>query len=195
MSTDAPGSLVPHIQVTMYSYDRMTGDVYYDDSVVNNFASSASAIRSFNYPDSGWYCNEVTGLVQYGTDPNRYFEDAYDEYRLGMKMKNISSDTLATIENTHKDARDQMLTAFGYEPQAYDYYLNRDLTQAVSYEVYFDVRQQLDLVAGDTIPGYYLDDANHTLIAVKQDAAETNYKFLFEQNDTGVWELCETETI
>lgn len=186
-STNAPSSMVSHIETQMYVYNYMSGKTYFnvdgtDDTVTYLTLSRITDLQNV------WYVNEVTGIVQYAGTSSYDIKNAYKQLNLTGRSESLYSiASTDSIAGFHKSVRAGIMTSFDYDPQMYSYYLNSELSSAVGVEQYLSIRNQLELDSGDTIPGYYVDTNSNTIIAVNQNENDENQLFVFTlDNDNWV---------
>lgn len=187
MNTNASGPYVSHIQANQHVYNFATGKTIFDRSNSGSKVSSIRVACSTGNIMNYWYCNDVHGLVQYAGDSTYYHDDAYKELNL-MGRSGLYSDTSYNLlYNTHKANRDSILTSFGYNPQDYTFYLNADAKSIMNSDAYVNMRHQLNLEEGDSIPGYYLNKDKDRIIAVNQTNDGENHMYVFEISEDGNW--------
>ena len=103
-------------------------------------------------------------------------------YHIAQETKKAEISRAAEIMRTH--CNDKIFESFSVDNSKYlnvsgtfiDFFEGRHVYQILS---------QIGTSAGDTIPGYYYDEATEAVTVVKQDNHANNYIFMFELNECG----------
>lgn len=172
----------------MYVNNFMSGKVYFDVYGTDSKVAYLSLSRITD-AENAWYCNTVDGVVQYYGDSTKYLAHAYKELKPTSAASLYRTTTQQSLSEFHKIVRDDILSSFDYNPQDYTFYLDTDLSDILSTDQCTSIRHQLGLEFEDTIPGYYMDASQGTIIAVNQNSVGENQIFVFNATSDGNWVL------
>lgn len=188
----AQGRYLEMLRVTLYVTRSDTGSV-----VINR---TAYAPENSNTVYNGWsvgaspqfpYTNEVVGICIAKDNPEAGTASRKVYYTPSRSANAV--DTVA-LEESFKTQRDNMLLSFGENPNDYSYYLDGDIVEVSSVVDCCFFRDQMELVEGDSTPGFYMNDVGDSLVAVKKDSDDNLYKYVFEKNETDDWALVDVAT-
>lgn len=99
--------------------------------------------------------------------------------------RSVDPDIIAQL----KSERDSMMVDLGYDVDLYTYYSRDSFHNIISDKEYYKIWYQLNLVTGDTVPGFYVDNNNKSIIAVKKNSSGNIFEFTFNQSEEGNWVL------
>jgi len=191
IQTDAPSNYVSYIQVNMMVTNDLGGKVLYENQEIVDGRNQLTLTTIIPLREYGHYTNEVAGVLQY-INGQRYTPSPERTTKTYSPTKGLSvlNDTqIKEMVSWHRDSRDSILESFDYNPQDYSYYYGVTLSDVLSSDAYVYIKSQLNLNAGDLVPGYYLNSDQSQVIAVNQTAACENQLYIFTIADDGTWSI------